>query len=117
MTTMENMPESMRWLLTGALMAVLLLGVFATQALAREAPPQQATSPLGVWMESTHFKLNWTALASGGGTMTSSHFVLSATIAQPAIGEMSSAHFKACSGYWCGISDFVWRIMLPLILK
>lgn len=114
MITMRKIPASMHWVLIGFGVALLVLGVFASQAMAQDAPPQPAY-PMGVMMESPHFKLNWSVLAGGGGVMSSSNFVASTTMAQPAIGEMSSTHFNACTGFWCGVGGFIWRIMLPLV--
>jgi hypothetical protein len=110
------------------ILAVLALGLAGGGAQAGEAPPGGAPDlpefPLLAWdmlgpvqLGSDHFDLSWNVLGAGGGTSTSAHFSLSSTIGQAAVGEKSSPHFESCTGFWCGLRDFIYEIFLPLIMK
>lgn len=83
-------------------------------------PPDELTAemlPTTVRMSSTHFVIDWSVIATGGSVMTSTHFNLSATIGQNLTGTQNSTSFGSCSGFWCGIGDFIRKLFLPLTLQ
>lgn len=95
-------------LLAGGL---LLAGMLLVLALA-VAPTAAELGPT-----SASYDLSWDVIANGGTTMSSGSYIMLSTSGQAVVGEASSSSNTLLSGYWHGVSDFIYEVLLPLILK
>lgn len=59
--------------------------------------------------------LDWSVIASGGGTSQAAAYTLSSTIGQAVVGQSSVSTLNLCVGFWC--SEVIYRLFLPLILR
>jgi hypothetical protein len=102
--------------------ALLLLAILVVGGLALFSRPDQAVlaGPLEFTFSAdvaapAAYGIPWEAFASGGSlTASSASYTMQSTIGQPAAGSVGSASYDLCSGFWCGIKDWVWDIFLPL---
>ncbi|CUS06351.1 protein of unknown function [Candidatus Promineifilum breve] len=60
--------------------------------------------------------LGWQVIAAGGSTMSSSSYTLLSTTGQPVAGAASGADHTLLSGYWYGFQQFVWTVLLPVVM-
>ena len=76
-----------------------------------------AVAPIAAELGSTSasYDLSWDVIASGGTTMSSSSYSMLSTSGQSVVGEASSSSNTLLSGYWHGVSNFIYEVLLPLI--
>lgn len=86
---------------------VILLAVFAVAVVAALALEPAAPSAAQV---------GWQVIANGGTTMSSPSFTMLSTAGQPATGTSTSSGYQLLSGYWNGFQQFVWDVLLPIIV-
>lgn len=59
--------------------------------------------------------LDWSVIASGGGTAQVASYTLHSTLGQAVVGTSSVSSINLCVGFWC--SEVIYRLFLPLILR
>ncbi|HEX9618394.1 MAG TPA: hypothetical protein VGA03_13360 [Anaerolineales bacterium] len=97
---------------------LLLLGILAAGGLALFALTSEPVLAEPLDSTAASYAIPWQAFASGGSlTATSASYTMQSTIGQPVAGDLQSAAYKMCSGFWCGIEEWVWDIFLPLALR
>jgi len=115
--------QRLRAILIGLSVTLVALALLGGQALAQGAQPPPVNGLamdlglLRVQMDSTHFRLDWSVIGSGGGDLGSPHFQLSSTLGQATVGEKSGTHYELCDGFWCMVGRFIQRIFMPLIQR
>jgi len=106
--------------LAGWFLIIIILAMASQQVYAQRAavqPGNLSFDGLGmsqIQINSAHFNLDWSVIGSGGGTFSSAHFRMNSTVGQPAAGLTNNSHYKACSGFWCGIGEFIRKIFVPI---
>ncbi len=63
------------------------------------------------------YVLDWYTMDGGGGTSTGGDYNLSGTIGQPDAGQMSGGDYTIGGGFWSGVSQFLYDLFLPLIMR
>jgi hypothetical protein len=68
---------------------------------------------------SDNYRLDWlTPLTGGGGGPASSeHYAVNFTVGQTVIGASTSENYGAGLGYWYGLLSYIFRNLLPLVMK
>lgn len=87
----------------------------ATNQLSSSSQPTTPPSTLG---PTAGEEINWSVMASGGGTVTAGDFIVAATIGQPSAGLATAGDLTVHVGYWqdfggdylCGDADGSGRI-------
>ncbi|MFN7138344.1 MAG: hypothetical protein ACK4UN_03280 [Limisphaerales bacterium] len=72
-----------------------ILGVSALAAM------QSSSGPL---LLAQSYAINWSRIASGGGTSSGGNFSVSGTIGQSDVGRITGGNFRIESGYWSVLS-------------
>lgn len=108
------------------LTVLLLLGILVVGGLALFSRPDRAvlagpldfTYPSDVEASSASYAIPWEVFASGGSmTASSASYAMQSTIGQPVAGLLGSASYDLCSGFWCGVEEWVWQFFLPITLR
>ncbi len=94
----------MRLVLMGLVVGLLLFVAAVVAALALEPAAPSAAD------------LSWQVMAAGGSTMSSSSYTLLSTTGQPVAGTAGGADHTLLSGYWYGFQQFVWTVLLPVVM-
>jgi hypothetical protein len=70
-------------------------------------------------MTSPNFEIGWLVpLTGGGGSVASSeNYAVHLTIGQTAVGASASTNFQAGLGFWRGVGETIWRLLLPHTLQ
>ncbi len=63
------------------------------------------------------YVLDWYTIDGGGGTSTGGDYNLSGTIGQPDAGSMSGGDYSLGGGFWVSLSQFLYDLFLPLIMR
>lgn len=64
------------------------------------------------------YAISWQVFASGGSqTASSTSYIMQSTVGQPVTGSSQSASYQMCSGFWCGVKEWVWKVFLPIVLR
>lgn len=93
-----------RLVLIGLVIGLLLFVAAVVAALALEPAVPAAAD------------LSWQVIAAGGSTMSSSSYTLLSTTGQPVAGTVSGTDHTLLSGYWYGFQQFVWTVLLPVVM-
>jgi hypothetical protein len=94
------------------------LALFSRPEQSVLAGPLEFTYPADVESDSASYSLPWEAFAGGGSlTASSASYSMQSTFGQAVTGETGSASYDVCSGFWCGIKEWVWDVFLPLALR
>ena len=63
------------------------------------------------------YELSWWTVDGGGGTSSGGDYALSGTIGQPDAGSMSGGEYAIEGGFWARVSQFLYDLFLPLIMR
>ncbi len=64
------------------------------------------------------YDLSWSTIDGGGYTFSQGGgYTLGGTIGQPDAGEMNGGGYTLQGGFWGSIVEYLYRVLLPLILK
>ena len=97
------------------LLLLLVLAVAAAGlSLLLLSAPAVAQQPATPQQTSLSWDVTWNVVGSGGTTMSSSSYTVLSTTGQPVAGPASGDTYTLHSGYW---QEFLYRILLPLIMK
>jgi len=68
--------------------------------------------------QSGDYNLSWWTVDGGGHTFsTGGDYTLGGTIGQPDAEEMSDGGYTLSGGFWGSVVEYLYRVLLPLILK
>ncbi|MGD2156731.1 MAG: hypothetical protein PVG14_03095 [Anaerolineales bacterium] len=66
---------------------------------------------------STNFAIPWDVVSGGGNEISSTNYTIKGTTGQATIGIGSSSSYTIGAGYWYGVDEGLFQILLPLIIK
>ncbi|MDJ0752103.1 MAG: hypothetical protein QNJ45_01180 [Ardenticatenaceae bacterium] len=95
---------------------VLLLFTGVGKAIYRpvEAAGQEPLTPAA---SSLSYQLEWDVVANGGSTMQSASYTMYSTTGQTAVTTMDGNSYTMENGFWHGVFDDVFQLLLPIIMK
>lgn len=74
--------------------------------------PAQAQSPA-----QQPYDLSWHVIAGGGGQGEAAPYALGGTAAEPGAGLSEEGGYELCAGFWCGPTEVIFEIYLPLLMN
>ena len=63
------------------------------------------------------YVLDWYTIDGGGDNSSGGEYTLSGTIGQPDAGSMSGGDYSLDGGFWGMVSQFIYELFLPLIMR
>lgn len=66
---------------------------------------------------SLSYQLEWDVVANGGSTMQSTSYTMYSTTGQTAVSTMDGNTYTIENGFWHGVFDDIFQILLPIILR